>query len=246
MSCFPAFQKSEPMASQFRKTPLLLSLAAIIAVAGCARPQVTTGSIESPSDYRDRHPIVIDTAPKSISIYPMRGPGGLNRRQAEDIKDFAAQYRATGRSQLAVLMPTSGGKEQKQTLGFIRKELAAAGIPSAYLKSGHYDPVHPNEVSPVKIEFEALTAKVAGECGKWNEDILQGSSSAGFDNRPYENFGCSSQSILAAQVADPADLSRPRLMGEGDIGKRAEDVTQLRNDKDPSTAWSNNAASVGQ
>ncbi len=234
------------MASLIRKTALTATLAALLAAGGCAKPQITTGSLDSPSDYRDRHPIVIDTKVRSTSIYPMRGPGGLNRRQSDDIKDLADEFRSNGRGHVMVLLPSNAGRDQQQTLGFIRKELKEAGIPAAYVRTSHYEPLNPSKVSPVKIEFEVLAAKVAGECGKWEQDILDGDTSASFDNRQYKNFGCSYQSILAAQVADPADLSRPRRLSEGDLGKRTDDVTQLRSDKDPSTNWSNNAAAVGQ
>jgi pilus assembly protein CpaD len=246
MTSFTSFQKSAPMARKYRKSTLLASLALLAIVAGCAKSSDTTGSISEPADYRDRHPIVIDSAPKSISIYPMRGPGGLDRRQVDDIQDFAQEYRRTGRGHISVLLPSGSGKEQSQTLGFIRKELSAAGIPAAYLRNGHYEPMRPNPVSPVKIEFEALTAKVATECGKWDNDILEDVNGKGSTNRDYSNFGCSYQSILAAQVDDPADLSRPRRMTDGDIGKRTDDVTQIRSDSDPSTNWSNNAANIGQ
>jgi pilus assembly protein CpaD len=234
------------MASLIRKTALFAPLAILAVIAGCASPPITTGSVDSPNDYRDRHPIVIDTSMSSINIYPMRGPGGLDKRQTIDIRAFADDYRTRGRGRMMVLIPSSGGRDQKQTLGFIRKELAAAGIAGAYVQNGHYDPDHPNDVSPVKLQFEGLAAKVAGECSKWQQDVLDGGTSKGFDNRQYDNFGCSYQSILAAQVSDPADLSRPRQLGEGDIGKRAEDVTQLRNDQDPSTKWTNDAARVGK
>ncbi len=81
---------------------------------------------------------------------------------------------------------------------------------------------------------------------KWKADAIGIGDMSGFGNRPYENFGCSTQSILAAQIADPSDLSRPRPMAEGDIGKRTDDVKQLREDGDPTTKWSNDAATVGQ
>jgi pilus assembly protein CpaD len=226
------------MARPFRNTALLASLAVFAALAGCARPPVeTTGSIEPPYDYRDRHPIVVTTSPKSISIYPFRGPGGLDRRQREDIREFAEEYRRAGRSRITAMMPSGGGKLQQQTIGFIRKELAAAGIPAAYIRAGHYEPLNPSDAAPVKLEFDAVSAKVASECGKWNRDIVDGGSSRSFDNRQYDNFGCSYQSALAAQVADPVDLARPRVMGPAQVGKRIDDITDLGNSRDPSTAW---------
>jgi pilus assembly protein CpaD len=226
------------MVRPIRKTALLASIAAFAVLAGCARPPVvTTGSVEPPADYRDRHPIVITTSPKSISIYPFRGPGGLDKRQRQDIREFAEDYRRAGRSHITAMMPSGGGKLQKQTIGFIRKELAAAGIPAAYLRTGHYEPLNPSDAAPVKLEFDAVSAKVASDCSKWNRDIIDGGTSRGFENRQYDNFGCSYQSALAAQVADPTDLARPRVAGPVQVGKRIDDITTLGAGEDPSTDW---------
>jgi pilus assembly protein CpaD len=226
---------------------LALTAALGLALAGCVKSDYQpTGSLNESSDHTVRHPIVIDSVPKSVSIYPMRGPGGLDRRQREDLRALAEEYRTRGRGHLVIKMPSNAGRDQSQTLSYIRKALHEEGIPGAYLQTGHYEPMHPTAASPVKVEFSILKAKVASECGKWPADAIDGSTSAGFDNRPFHNFGCSTQSILAAQVADPADLARPREMGEGDLGKRTDDITQLRGDADPSTKWANNANSVGQ
>jgi pilus assembly protein CpaD len=220
------------------KTALLASIAVTLAIGGCAKPTGTAALSEPSSDYRERHPIVIDTVPKNVSIYPLRGPGGLDRRQAEDIRAFAADYRATGSGHVMLMMPSNGGKLQHQTLSYARKELIAAGIPATHLRNGHYDPINPTNASPVKLEFQGVSAKLASECGKWDRDILDGGTQDGMENRPFDNFGCSTQAILAAQVEDPADLVRPRVMGDAQISKRIQDVTDVGNGTDPSTQWS--------
>ena len=56
-------------------------------------------------------------------------------------------------------------------------------------------------------------------------------------NRPYYNLGCSYQTMMAAQVADPIDLVRPRGEGPSDSVKRTKDIEALRKDQDPSTNW---------
>jgi pilus assembly protein CpaD len=235
------------MSSPFQKTALLATMIGVLALGGCANSPSSTGSISAPSDYRDRHPIVIDTAPKSISIYPIRGPGGLDRRQTADIKEMVKLYRERGTGHIRILMPSGGGKLQAQTASFARKALAQNGIPSSHLKTGHYEPVNPGEASPVKIEMDVVAAKVASQCGKWDADILGVADPAGnFENRPYGNFGCSYQSALAAQVADPTDLARPRAEGDIQVSKRIDDITQVGNSEDPSTEWGIRYDSAGQ
>jgi pilus assembly protein CpaD len=236
------------MASMSRSARLaILSPALIVTalLAGCAKQDLNTGSIEPSSDYRMNHPIVMDEKERSIAIYPMRGPGGLDQRQRDDIAQFIEDYRATARSPLEMQMPSGAGKSQMQTAQHIRKALSEAGFPSSHLRAGHYEPSRTSSVAPVKLSFSALAAKVDSQCGMWKRDIINGSTTEGGSNRPYDNFGCSYQSILAAQVANPSDLVRPRVEGESDIGKRTDDLRQLRDDGDPSTTWANNAATVG-
>jgi pilus assembly protein CpaD len=237
--------RTAPM-SRMAPFPLISgSLLAAALLAGCAKQPLTTGSIEPSSDYRENHPIVIDEKEKWIDIYPMRGPGGLDKRQREDIAAFVRDYRETARGALELQMPSGAGQSQVQTGHYIRKALGEAGFPSSHLRAGHYEPSRASEVAPVRLTFHALAAKVDSQCGMWKRDILDASTTNGMANRPYDNFGCSYQNILAAQVANPADLARPRIEGESDIGKRTDDLRQLRDDGDPSTSWSNDAAGVG-
>jgi pilus assembly protein CpaD len=234
------------MSRSARNLLIPLAIGAAALMTGCARQSsLATGSIEPSSDYRENHPIVIDEKEKSIAIYPMRGPGGLDKRQRADIAQFVKDYRETARSPLALEMPSGVGKTQMQTAKHIRAALADAGFPSSHLRSGHYEPTRASDVAPVRLTFSALAAKVDSQCGMWKRDILDGSTTNGSANRPYDNFGCSYQNILAAQIANPTDLVRPRVEGESDIGKRTDDLRQLRDDNDPSTGWSNNAATVG-
>jgi pilus assembly protein CpaD len=234
------------MASLLCKTALLASVAVTLALGGCAKPAGTAALSEPSSDYRERHPIVVDMVPKNVSIYPMRGPGGLDRRQTADIRAFAADYRATGSGHVTLMMPSNGGKLQHQTLSYARQELIAAGIPATHLRNGHYDPINPTKASPVRLEFQGVSAKLASECGKWDRDMIDGGTQNGSENRPYDNYGCSTQAILAAQVEDPADLVRPRVMGEAQLSKRLDDITDVGNSSDPSTQWTVQVEPVGE
>jgi pilus assembly protein CpaD len=53
---------------------------------------------------------------------------------------------------------------------------------------------------------------VATQCGRWPSDLSGIQNFEGWQNTPYENFGCAYQSALAAQVADPLDLERAKPM----------------------------------
>jgi pilus assembly protein CpaD len=55
------------------------------------------------------------------------------------------------------------------------------------------------------------------ECGNWPEDMTKTAQ-----NTSYENFGCSQQNNIAAMVADPRDLVRPRPTAPADAMRRSK------------------------
>ncbi len=124
------------------KTLRTAATAALVALglAGCAKHVDTTSSIESPSDYRDRHPIVIDLTPEFLAVYPMRGPGGLDRRQQADIAAFAEEYRSRGSGHIRLLMPSNAGRDQQQTARFVRERWLPRAYPPAISRTATIPP----------------------------------------------------------------------------------------------------------
>ena len=53
-------------------------------------------------------------------------------------------------------------------------------------------------------------------------------------NEPYSNFGCASQSVIAAQV-DPRDFVQ--RVGLSDVEMRTRAIEAVRNGQDPGTQW---------
>ena len=76
-----------------------LALAGLVIAAGlggCAgmRQDDVTGSL--PTDYRQRHPIILREAPRHLDIFASRG-ASLDARQEADVIAFAGDYRRNGR-----------------------------------------------------------------------------------------------------------------------------------------------------
>jgi pilus assembly protein CpaD len=204
----------------------LAALAVGIVLAGCARKPEVTGSIGAPSDYRDRHPIVMQAGHFEIGVYPIRGPGGLDRRQRDDLADFVETYRERGRGHITIAAPDPATPEIRQTLAQVRAGFKEMLVPASYVRAATY-PGTAGAVSPVKLSFERIEADVAGDCGKWTEDAL-GQGRPNFENRPYDNFGCAYQRHIAVQVADPVDLARPRRLGPADIARQLRAIEAYR------------------
>ncbi len=227
------------------KLTCLLALG--LALSGCAKKQAdVTGSIQMEPDYRDRHPIILANTPRKLEVYALRGPNGLDPRQADDVRAFANEYRAEGRGSMIAALPRGmASSETQASLAGIRSALGQAGVSGNYLHVTSYVPEDPAAAATVRLSFLKLQARVDSQCGQWKKDISGLSTSDSFKNQSPPNFGCAYQNALASQVANPLDLVRPRQEGRSDILKRGKDIESLREHKDPSTQWSTNAQATG-
>ncbi|HYF53830.1 MAG TPA: CpaD family pilus assembly protein [Salinarimonas sp.] len=217
--------------SRLRRSAALAGLS--LSLAACAADRSVTGSTY-PRDYRERHPIVLADTPRTLDIF-VAGPA-LDPRQRADVLAFAEDYRRTARGPLAIQVP-AGVAGTGPTLDAVRRALAEQGLPSGAASVSTYRPSDPTIASPIRLSFAALKAKVASTCGLWPQDL--GVSDPGFNmrNEPYWNLGCATQANMAAQVADPVDLVRGRQEGLADATRRAKDVENIRQGKDPSTQF---------
>ena len=235
-------QKTQRMAST-RRFALIAPMIAL-SLGACGVDRAATSSIIPASDYRENHPIVMAEAPTSLDIFP--GPRHMDRATEMRLREFAAEYRANGVGQIEVLFPQGASNEQslRGALPEIRKTLAAGGA-SGYLSVGSYQPTQPSAASPIRVAFRSLKARVAGRCGEWPSDLASAGSVEGWQNRPYWNFGCSYQSMIATQTADARDLVAPRAETPIDVEMRRRAIEKVRSGTDPSTAWKVTNTSLG-
>src|ERR671916_3345262 len=73
---------------------LVVGAALAVALGACAADRIVTGSTEAP-DYRERPPIVLAEAARTLDVF-VTGDAGLDSRQREDLRTFAAEYRRGG------------------------------------------------------------------------------------------------------------------------------------------------------
>jgi len=223
---------------RLRPAGLGFTLVAAMLLGACA----SKGDLASsgiPSDVRERHPIVLRDAPRSLDVFVGRSGGGLDSRQAEDIADFAREYRRSGKGGLVAQVPTGTRREMAahDTLNGIRSALARGGVSGQALSVRTYPVVDENLASPIRLTFASLQAGLPHDCGQWPTDTGVSNFKEDMSNEPYWNFGCSAQATLAAQVADPIDLVRARSEGRPDIVKRMNAIAKIRDGKDPSTQY---------
>ena len=230
------------------KVPALIAMLGFAApLGGCGVDRVaTTGSIVN-DDYRENHPIVLATQPETLDVFTVQSGTGLTAPTVGRVHEFAAKHVKTGQSQISVLLPRGGtyDGQSQHALDGIRKELLAGGA-RGNIAVGSYPVANPALAAPVRLSFDTLKAKVASTCGQWPADLASGSSLEGWNNRPYWNYGCATQSILAAQVDDPRDLASPRAETPPDTNMRTRGIMAVRLGKDPGTEWRTKNSTISQ
>lgn len=220
------------------RAALPVALGAALLLGACAKGDISTSGI--PTDTRERHPIVLRDAPRSLDVFVGRaGGGGLDPRQADDVARFGEDYRRSGKGGLVAEVPTGTGRDlaARDTLEGIRRSLARAGVSPGALSVRTYPIADPGLASPIRLTYASLQAGLPHSCGQWPTDLGVSSYKTDATNEPYWNLGCASQANLAAQIADPLDLVRARSEGRLDTQKRMEAIKKLREGKDPSTQY---------
>jgi pilus assembly protein CpaD len=234
-------RKTAPMAALpdarplFKAQGLRLSLAAAAAaaLAGCGGVPYASSDPAFPGSFEQRHPIVVAAAPTSMDLYPVGGR--LDERSRANVRAFADRYRRDGSG--AVMIQTPVGTNPNSVAVYeVRRALLGAGV-RGRIAVGDYLPPNDGAAPPVRVSFTGLKAIVPTKCGQWPEDLASGSSVEGWKNEPYSNFGCATQSTIAAQVDDPRDFVQSRALGSSDVNMRTRAIEAVRNGQDPSTDW---------
>lgn len=206
----------------------LLSGILLVAV-GCAQHREVTNII--PHNYEQRHPIIVGTHQKSLDVVLRNNHGVLDPADVSNIQAFAGEYHMKGHGAVSVQVPveataathyrgpSKGAKPSKmahsqesmmvkRATNMVRQALFDAGVSPSNIVMTAYTPANKSLPPVITVSFIKRGAQVATRCGQWPEDV--GSGSFGSENRNYWNFGCATQQNLAAQVANPMDLVRPR------------------------------------
>jgi pilus assembly protein CpaD len=234
----------------FTAPTMLIWLVGIAALplSSCAGPdRIVTGSLV-PDDYRQRHPVVLAEAPHNLDIFVAGSNGGgkIDSRTYEQVRAFAGRYRIEGRGQIGVLFPRGTGNDGaiRSALPSIRQALIDGGVRGS-IGVGSYPVADPSLAAPVRLIFVGLKATVGSQCGQWPSDLASGSTMQGWENRQWWNFGCATQSTLAAQIDDPRDLVAPRAESPSDVQLRTRAIGDLRQGRDPGTMWAIGNTSIG-
>jgi pilus assembly protein CpaD len=197
----------------------------LLALSGCfASPRHdVVGSI--PDDYRVNHPIRIDEQLATMDVPVGLDTARLSAPVKGNIVGFAQRFKASGSGLIAIVVPDGSPNEVVATsLGHqIYDVLIGAGVKPGSLDFRSYGAEPAETNAPIRLAFNKITAHVEG-CGAWPDRLEKD-----FNNRNYQNFGCSSQANLAAMVDNPLDLIYPRALAPADAARRSTVLEKYRN-----------------
>ncbi|MFC3692753.1 CpaD family pilus assembly protein [Chenggangzhangella methanolivorans] len=225
------------MTSHRRPSSPRLGLAALacgagLALGGCHAERIVADSY--PTTVAQRHPIVLAEGSTRLDLPVGAGAQGLTSRQKEDVRAFAADWRKNGRGPIGMMAPAGAFGATA-----VRSALASAGVPATQIVSQRYTPAGPEEIGLVKLGYVKLKAQVSHACGLWPDDLGSGGGDlyGATENREYWNFGCANQQNLAAQVADPEDIARPRAEAPIYAARRQTIIEKHREGGDTTTGY---------
>lgn len=110
----------------------------------------------------------------------------------------------------------------------VRAFLVSQGVPHSDIQVAGYD-AGGQAGAPMVVGYERYVAQIP-RCGQDWENLTSTAQ-----NRPRANFGCAVTANFAAQLANPADLVRPRDMEPADAARRAEVLDKYRRGEPTST-----------
>ncbi|WP_299810223.1 CpaD family pilus assembly protein [uncultured Roseibium sp.] len=201
-----------------------LVLLGCLVMAGCQGAQ-TQSQILASNDYRLRHPIVITEEPETLDLPIGRNTRRLYGPVEGTVTAFAIDSRRKGDGNVEILVPSGGANESAvhAVTGNIRTALQRGGLGRSQISTRTYAVNDPTADAPIRLSYARMQA-TAGPCGNWPKNIGGGFG----ENIEYENFGCATQSNLAAMVENPSDLLTPRAMTPADQRRRAVVIENYR------------------
>ena len=214
-----------------RSLKLSLVMAGLV-VGGCAsyeRDHVIVGSV--PTDYRTTHPIVVSESEVFEDIVVAHTMRRMSYRQKNVVRDFTGRFRRSGARSVNILLPSASPNEAaaRRVANDIVADMVKAGVDRGQIQYSSYHAASHGDAATIRLSFSAMTAEVASECGRWEEDLVETS-----ENVNYGNFGCATQNNLARMIANPEDLLGPRGESEIDASRRDNVINDWRSDGSPS------------
>jgi pilus assembly protein CpaD len=194
------------------RTPVVvLATACALALGACVGGPASLGG-EPPLTPTSRYHLQVEPDLDRIALAVH--DAGLSPTQGEALRALVGRYRYADAGDTAMVIEAPAGNDPfALTSAYdIRDLLAASGVSPDRISLVSY--AAPDPRAPVVVGYQTVRA-VVPQCG-----TAWGNLSRSGDNQSASNFGCAVTANLAAQIADPRDIQRPRAMTPADAGRR--------------------------
>jgi len=153
----------------------------------------------------ERHPIAVRQGEISLDLAIYPSASGLNESQKGQVYTFLRDYKAQSSDRLLIRAPSGGPNETAAMRAYddVRRAIRSAGIPGELVRLEPYF-ANGDPSAPLRLSYLQFVA-IPPDCPDWSEDIGRDPQ-----NMPWVDKGCATQRNLAAMVANPEDLIRPR------------------------------------
>jgi pilus assembly protein CpaD len=183
-----------------------VSVGVVLLAGSCASP--TLGSFADPNA---NYPLSVEPQYAEAEFNAPTPSAGLNPDDSVRFGAFVAGFLERGRGAISVSVPDTA--DAPDILGYFGEKLVSLGVPKSRILVG----MHTTESArKVKIGYVGYQVKSAS-CGDWSANRAFSA-----DNKPSQNFGCSTQHNIAAQMSNPYDLANMQPKGERDTTRRTE------------------------
>lgn len=231
---------SKPLAQRRAITGLLGAVGIALSLSACKIDDGSQDPVAS-IDYHNRYPMTLAQAPTTLDVFT--ADGNLDSQSLANIREFVARYQRLGAGNITILAPSN--RRNGLAVVEMRRALYAGGL-RGQVAVGSYPNPNRSDAAPFRLIYDGIVAKVPAPCGNFTQDLTSGDNYSEWQNLPYENFGCATQKMMAAQVDDPRDLARARANGESDVDTRLRAIQAVRKGSDPGTSWKVQNTAIGQ
>jgi pilus assembly protein CpaD len=210
-----------------------LICAALIGLSACATAASDDAPVPTPVSRTDtehwRDQIKVDG--QSDEIHLAAHLTGVSANQDQALSALVGRWLSAQAREIVVSAPMGGDDPSSagRMAAQIRERLVFYGAPASQVRIIGYE-VAGLPAAPLRVGFEYFVAEPL-KCGQSWENLTKTRK-----NEAYGNFGCAMAANLAAQIANPEDLIRPRDSAPIDAGRRDTVIGKYRKGEVTSSA----------
>lgn len=209
-----------PLACRSTHRSLLVAATiCVLAVAGCSKEQL----YGEPYDAERRHPFVVDSSQEAYAARVDGDTVKLDGAPGPNLDAFVADFMHHGSGTIDIAVGRDPAKDigLRAEVDALRTALRQRGVRGNEIRVIR-TPVQPADDDTIVLSYLRYQARRI-DCG-------QQPTGSGFNprNATHPDYGCSIQANIAASVANPADLERPRQRQPADAMRRSLVIESYR------------------